>query len=127
VGYDQRHLGPLCYAKKLMDAGEADFVSLLHVCGPDDDMLLKARSHLTLLSKLLDEQGVKNYCHLRSGNLAFAIIDFAEQMQCIEIVMPSPSTGVMRLFSHDLVAELRSRRNHIPVVTVDEFGMRTPG
>ena len=61
--------------------------------------------------------------HFREGNIAFEIVDCAEQVGCDRIVLPKPHPRWMRLLGADVVREVLERSVTVPVVTVDRDGI----
>jgi len=60
------------------------------------------------------------------GDIAFEILDLAEQLDCDEIVLPLPHSRWAKLFSTDIVRRVLERQRGIPVVTVDAQGEPRP-
>src|SRR5262245_10348845 len=60
--------------------------------------------------------------HFREGNIAFEIVDCAEQVGCDHIVLPKPYPRWMRLLGRDVVREVLEHSAAVPVVTVDREG-----
>lgn len=71
----------------------------------------------------LEGLDIEYAAYIRSGPIVFTILDAAEELACGEIVVPAPGTGLMRLWSRDIVLTLLARQRAIPVVTVDAHGM----
>ena len=67
--------------------------------------------------------GIPHRGVFKQGEVVFSILDAAEELDCDEIVMPAPHTGLSSMFSRDLVAAAIKRRRDIPVVTVDCEGI----
>lgn len=55
----------------------------------------------------------------RQGEVAFAILDAAEEPDCHEIAVPAPMTAWWRFFSSDVSLTVIKRQRGIPVVAVD--------
>lgn len=60
----------------------------------------------------------------RHGEIAFTILDTADELQCDEIVMPQPQGGVLDCLSRKRVADVMRHQRRIPVVAVDADGNR---
>ena len=58
----------------------------------------------------------------KQGALVFSILDTAEELDCDEIVMPSPKTWLSGLFCGDIVSTVVNQQRAIPVIFVDEQG-----
>lgn len=58
----------------------------------------------------------------RHGDVAFSILDAAEEMGCGEIVLPAPRRLLFNLFGHNLVKRIRDRQRATRVVTVNRDG-----
>ena len=61
--------------------------------------------------------------HFREGDIAFEIVDCAEQVGCDCIVLPKPQPRWMRLLGGDVVREVLEKSVTVPVLTVDRKGM----
>ena len=70
----------------------------------------------------LRQSGIPVRTHFREGNIAFEIVDCAEQVACDRIVLPKPHPRWMRLLGGDVVREVIERSVTVPVVTVDRDG-----
>lgn len=65
----------------------------------------------------------------KQGDVVFAILDAAEELDCDEIAMPVPKTGLRRHFGRDIVCAVMRRQRNVPVIAVDADGtpLRYPG
>ena len=76
--------------------------------------------------RMLDRSAIDCSAYVRSGDVAFAILDAAEELNCSEIVVPAPARLLARLWSYRVVDALLAGQRSIPVVTVDQRGIRQP-
>lgn len=62
--------------------------------------------------------------YIRKGAVAFTILDAAEELDCQEIVMPAPHSGLFRWLSRNVVDTLTllARQRAIRVVAVNKDG-----
>lgn len=74
---------------------------------------------------MLDGTDIEIAAYLRSGPVVFSILDAAEELDCNEIIVPAPQTGLLRLLSRDIVTMLIAKQRAVPVVTVDRRGIAT--
>jgi nucleotide-binding universal stress UspA family protein len=58
----------------------------------------------------------------KRGDPVFCIPDAAEELDCDQIVMPSPNSGLCSFFSRNIVAAVARRSHVVPVVTIDSNG-----
>lgn len=59
---------------------------------------------------------------IRRGDVAFAILDAAEELDCQEIVMPAPPVGLSRWLSRNVVDSVLNRQRTVQVVAVNRDG-----
>ena len=71
----------------------------------------------------LRHSGIVTRTHYREGNIAFEILDCAEELGCDRIVLPLPHPRWTRLLNGDVVREVLKQSHAIPVVTVDRQGV----
>jgi nucleotide-binding universal stress UspA family protein len=67
--------------------------------------------------------GIPYEAVLREGEVAFQILDAAEQLGCSSIVLPRPLPRLARLLCRDVANEVLSQARGVPVITVDAEGM----
>jgi len=128
------------YALARHRAGQAVDATLLFVGEPVTSwQVLRFRTHdeiarfqsqragyfLEEAAQPLVRSGIPCRTLFREGEVAFEILDAAEQLDCSEIVLPAPPPRLLTLLAHDTVREVLRRRRGIPVVTVDEDGIPT--
>jgi nucleotide-binding universal stress UspA family protein len=124
------------YAKKLMRQGFAVRISLLFVApeteamrqydacdlAPPGDCHL--RNFLARASAFLSYENIVHESLVRYGDIAFTILDIAEQLNCHEIVLPTARLSFIPGFISNSVASQLARRQHnVPVVKVNRQGM----
>lgn len=74
---------------------------------------------------MLEGTDIEIAAYLRAGPVVFSILDAAEELDCNEIIVPAPQTGLFRLLSRDIVTTLIAKQRAVPVVAVDRRGMTT--
>lgn len=132
----------LRYARRRHDDGRSICAVLLAVAEPvvnlhvlrfrterqaADFLKQRAQDLLGHAAAALGAAGVAVDTHFREGEIAFSILDTAEELGCDEIVMPAPQRGLLaQLLFPDAVAEVVSRQRRVPVVTVDAEGRPEP-
>ena len=77
----------------------------------------------TRVLSLLVGRDVEYAAYVRSGPVVFSILDAAEELDCDEIVVPAPRSGLFRLLSREIVSTLMLRQRGVPVVAVDKQGL----
>lgn len=82
----------------------------------------RARYLLEDAAQALRKDGVAVQMHYKEGDIAFEILDAAEQLECDEIVLPAPYPTWKRLFAPDIVPEVLAGQRSVPVVTVNAAG-----
>ena len=75
-------------------------------------------------ARMLESGGVEFAVYVRSGPVAFAILDAAEQLDCSEIVVPAPAWPLARFWSERVVDALLAGHRAIPVVLVNRQGVK---
>ena len=58
----------------------------------------------------------------KRGDPVFCILDVAEELDCDQIVMPNPNSGVCSFFSRNIVTAVVRRSHVVPVITTDSNG-----
>ena len=76
--------------------------------------------------RMLERRDIDCCAYVRSGPVAFSILDAAEELDCSEIVVPAPARPLARLWSQRVVDALLAGQRSIPVVTVNQRGVRQP-
>ena len=71
----------------------------------------------------LQQAGVPVNGHFREGDIAFAILDAAEQLGCSRIILPPPRPRWLSLLARDIVRQVLQRANGHDVVTVNKAGL----
>lgn len=79
---------------------------------------------LNRASSELTRSGIPNAAYLRKGEVVFAILDAAEELNCSGIVVAQPTCG-QRLFSVGTPARLKRQVRNIPLITVNADGTPT--
>ncbi|MEO8132551.1 MAG: universal stress protein [Betaproteobacteria bacterium] len=133
-----RSLWGLAYAIRRRDAGQHVSALLLFVGEPvvdlhvlrfktQEDMrrlrTLHGNSVLDDAAETLANAGISAAASYREGDIAFQILDVAEQVQCHEIVLPAPHPRWARLLSRDVVRDVLRQQRGIPVTTVGPGGV----
>jgi nucleotide-binding universal stress UspA family protein len=71
----------------------------------------------------LRENKISHVAYIREGNVVFEILDTAEQLDCSEIVLPSPPHGWLRCLARNIVLRVLRKQRTVPVVTVNQHGL----
>lgn len=83
--------------------------------------------HATVLiaeaARSLDSEQVPYRGLFKQGELVFAILDTAEELDCHEIVLPLPQVGWRALISRNNVRRIKQRQRTIPIITVGADGL----
>lgn len=124
-------------------AGQKTEVSLLHIAEPllrPWDILrfhterevaaFRARRAQWLLDDAaarLRNDRIRHCLYFREGDVAFEILDAAEQLGCNQIVMPAPPKGWRRAFCGKIVSDIIRKQRTAAVVTVNAEGLPQPG
>jgi nucleotide-binding universal stress UspA family protein len=74
----------------------------------------------------LQQAGIPVRTHYREGDIAFEILDAAEQLACDRIVLPQPNPRWLSLIDRDIVRDVLKRTATVPVVTVGRRGAADP-
>ncbi|WP_168798572.1 universal stress protein [Herbaspirillum sp. ST 5-3] len=134
----ERSRWPIRYALQQHRVGTPVRVSLLFVAVPPDewrilrykseDDLLRfqsARGKLLMDDAAIDLQkaGIEVEYLMREGDVAFNILDMAEQCGCDAIVMPVPYPRLVKLLSVDVAREVLRRQRSVPVISVGSDGV----
>ena len=75
-------------------------------------------------ARMLQGSEIEFAAYVRSGPVAFSILDAAEQLDCSEIVVPAPAWPLARLWSKRVVDALVAGHRAIPVVLVNRHGIK---
>jgi hypothetical protein len=78
-------------------------------------------------AKPLEQAGIPTRKYFQEGDIAFQILDAAEQLGCDEIVLPLPYPRWVSLFSVDIVRSVAHGQRSIPVVAVNPRGRAAGG
>lgn len=126
------------YALRQKRAGREVEVILLHVGEPITQWQVlrfrtqqeiaqfqaeRAQAFIAEASEALTAAEVPCRGLFRQGDVAFSILDTAEEMECDEIAMPPPNQGFSSLFSRDFTPAVRRIRRDIPVIAVSDNGI----
>ena len=76
--------------------------------------------------RMLEGLDIELSTYIRSGPVVFSILDAAEQLECDGIVVPAPRRLHLRLLSRNIVANLLVWQRSIPVVAVNQRGVKQP-
>ncbi|WP_083522804.1 universal stress protein [Sterolibacterium denitrificans] len=127
----------VAYAIRRRAEGVQVAVCLLHVeeSGPGGDPgvvwheLLEKTRHsrprpFDIALRLLFGLDIDVAAYVRKGAVAFTILDAAEELDCQEIVMPAPHSGLLpfRWLSRNVVDTLLARQRSVRVVAVNRDG-----
>lgn len=123
------------YASRLMDKGRQVTVCMLYVAkrmgsqttnttapvmGHSEAVEENARALLNEATALLVAHGIPHSSIVRWGDVAFTILDVAEELQCNEILLPPRRPRFWpRLFSKGIAERLVAAQRNVPLVTSD--------
>jgi len=82
----------------------------------------QAQAMISEASKPLMLKKISCRGFFKQGDVAFSILDTAEQLDCDEIAMPVPKKGLPRYFSRKIVHNVRRRGSNVAVVVVSSEG-----
>lgn len=68
--------------------------------------------------RMLDRHGIEHCAYIRSGDIALTILDTAEELDCDEIVVPSPPNRLQQLWSSCTVRDVINGPRKVPVVII---------
>lgn len=71
------------------------------------------------LFAILRQKRIEHSAYVRTGGIVFTILDTAEELDCHEIVMPAPATGIRQLWSRGIVWHTIRKQRKIPVVVTE--------
>lgn len=125
----------VAYALSRSIGGERVEVALLHVEGVPSawhhehaESRVPARQNAKGLferaARMLESGEVEFAVYVRSGPVAFSILDAAEQLDCSEIVVPAPAWPLARFWSRQIVDALVAGPRSIPLVLVNRRGRK---
>lgn len=126
----QHQVGKPVQACLLFVAEPATSLELLRFRTHDEIARFQAESGQNLIEDAADpllRAGIPYEAVLREGEVAFQILDAAEQLGCSSVVLPQPQPRLARLLCRDVANEVLSQARGVPVVTVDAEGMPVVG
>jgi hypothetical protein len=82
----------------------------------------RAQAFIEEASAPLSAENVLCRGYFKQGNVAFLILDTAEELACDEIVLPQPRSGFWGLFSRDIVTSIVREHRDFQIVLVDQDG-----
>lgn len=83
----------------------------------------RAEAFIEEASQPLAEKHILYRGIFKQGDIVFSILDTAEELECDEIVMPLPHTGLLSVFSRDIVAAVKRQQRDVPVVAINCNGI----
>jgi len=83
----------------------------------------RAQAFIEQASQYLAMEDVPCHGLFRQGELAFSILDVAEELDCDEIVMPEPKKSLFAIFSTGTVAAVLKQQRDVPIVVVNSDGV----
>lgn len=136
IDSSRRSAGVVNYVIRRRDMGHGVEACLLHVEQPLGDWGLlrnmtrgndaarrQVEQVLSQVAHPLVKHDIPYAAYLRSGSIVFSILDAAEELDCQQIVVPLPPSGLWRFLSGAVVSTLYARQRNIPVVAVDGNGL----
>lgn len=85
----------------------------------------RAEAFIEEASRPLTAKRVLYRGFFKQGDIVFLILDTAEELECDEIVMPLPHTGLLSVFSRDIVTSVLRRQRGVQLTLVDRNGVAT--
>ena len=85
----------------------------------------RAEAFIAEASQPLAEKHIHFRGLFKQGDIVFSILDTAEELECDEIVMPMPQTGLLSLLSRDIVTAVQRGQRGVQVTTVGRNGIAT--
>lgn len=85
----------------------------------------RAEAFIAEASQALAERHILYRGLFKQGDIVFSILDTAEELECDEIVMPLSPSGLLSVFSRDIVAAVRRRQRDVRVTLVEQNGVAT--
>lgn len=85
----------------------------------------RAEAFIEEASQPLAAKGIACRGFFKQGSIVFLILDTAEELECDEIVMPLPPTGLLSVFSRDIVTSVLRRQRGVQLTMVDRNGAAT--
>lgn len=85
----------------------------------------RAEAFIEEASQPLVEKHIPYRGIFKQGDIVFSILDTAEELECDEIVMPQPHTGLFSVFSRDIVSSVLRRQRGAQLTMVDRNGAAT--
>lgn len=132
----------ILYARRCGQSGRNVEVTLLHVAEPivawqvrrffseEEVRSFQAQRANYLLqdaAEALRQAGIPVTMKFQEGDIAFEILDIAEQFDCDEIALPLPHARWTRLLTPDIVRKVQRLQRDVPVTTVDASGTPVGG
>lgn len=126
----QHHVGKPVQACLLFVTEPVTSLELLRFRTHDEIARFQAENGQLLIEDAADplvRAGIPCEVVLREGEVAFQILDAAEQLGCSSVVLPQPQPRLARLLCRDVVQEVLNQARALPVVTVNAEGMPVDG
>lgn len=82
----------------------------------------RQRKMFTTAMGLLAGLDIEIAAYVRQGAVVFSILDAAEELDCHEIVIPAPPSGVLRWLSGNVVTALLTQQRSVRVVLARRDG-----
>lgn len=82
----------------------------------------RAEAFIEEASQPLAEKHILYRGFFKQGDIVFSILDTAEELECDEIVMPEPYTGLLGVFSRNIVSSVLRRQRGVRLTLVDQKG-----
>ena len=83
----------------------------------------RAQAFIEDAAKPLTAESIPYRGFFKQGEVAFAILDAAEELDCHEIAMPLCKTVFWGIFSRDILYKVTNRQRNIPVIAVRSDGI----
>ncbi|MDK9712553.1 MAG: universal stress protein [Sulfuritalea sp.] len=82
----------------------------------------RAQAFIEEASAPLNAENVLCRGYFKQGNVAFSILDTAEELACDEIAMPKPSNCLLQWLSNNISQTVKRQQRTVPVIFVDQAG-----
>lgn len=82
----------------------------------------RQRKMFTTVMGFLSGPDIEVAAYVRQGAVVFSILDAAEELDCHEIVIPAPASGVLRWLSGHVVTALLTRQRSVQVILARRDG-----
>ena len=82
----------------------------------------RAQAFIEEATEFLTKENIPCRGIFKQGDIVFSILDTAEELDCDEIVMPTPKKWAGSFITRDIALDVQLRQRGVPVVFVDNKG-----